>query len=125
MEHRWGNRHTISRPVHLWTRGGIAARGRISNVSMSGAFIASPLAAGVFSYIRVKFTAMLHGKRSESVVEGQVVRRVATGFGIEWSEFAPEAVRALLVVPPFRLTEAPQSLTAWEAVRRPHARAHS
>ena len=125
MEHRWGNRHAISRPVRLATRNGIAARGRICNVSISGAFVVSPLPVSLFSYIRVQFTAMLNGKRTATAVEGQVVRQDAGGFGVEWCEFAPEIVRALVMVPPFRLTEAPRILTAWdEVVRRSHARVH-
>jgi hypothetical protein len=102
MEHRWGHRHEISRPVHLGTRNGIAARGRICNVSISGAFVVSPVPVSLFSYVQVQFTAMLDGKRTSTAVEGHVVRKDATGFGIEWCEFAPDAVRALVVVPPFR-----------------------
>ena len=106
MEHRWGNRHEISRPVHLGIRNGIAARGRICNVSISGAFVVSPLPVGLFAYVQVQFTAMLNGKRTSTSVEGQVVRKDATGFGIEWCELAPDAVRALVVVPPFRSSPA-------------------
>ena len=123
MEHRWGNRHEISRPVRLGTRGGIAARGRICNISLSGAYVVSPLPVSLFSYVRVQFTAMLNGKRTGTAVEGQVVRKDATGIGIEWSEFAPAAVRALIMAPPFRLTEAPHLLSAWEVVRRPRPQA--
>jgi hypothetical protein len=104
MEHRWGNRHEISRPVQLGTRRGIVARGRICNVSMSGAFVVSPLSVRLFSYVQVQFTATLNGKRALTAVEAQVVRKDATGFGIEWCEFAPQAIRAL-VVAPFRLTD--------------------
>jgi len=96
MEHRWGNRHEISSPVHLGTRNGIAARGRICNVSISGAFVESPLPVSLFSDVRVQFTTLLEGKRMMTTVEGQVVRKDATGFGIEWRELAPEAVRVLV-----------------------------
>lgn len=120
MEHRWGHRHEISRAVHLRTRSGLVAHGRISNVSISGAFVVSPLPVGLFSYINVQFTAMVHGKRATMTVEGQVVRMEGAGFGIEWCEFAPEAVRALVTVPPFRMTEPPQPRPEWEpAARRP------
>ena len=125
MEHRWGHRHEISRTVHLGTRSGLAARGRISNVSISGAFVISPLPLSLFSYVEVQFTAMLDGKRATMAVEGQVVRREATGFGIEWCEFAPEAVRALVTVPPFRLAEPPQPRAEWEPVAHPPRITHS
>jgi PilZ domain-containing protein len=126
MEHRWGHRHEISRAVHLGTRSGLGARGRISNVSISGAFVVSPLPVSLFSYVEVQFTAMVNGKRATMTVDGQVVRKEGAGFGIEWSEFAPEAVRALVTVPPFRLAEPPQPRAEppqpraeWEPVVRP------
>jgi hypothetical protein len=97
----------------------LAARGRISNVSISGAFVVSPLPVSLFSYVDVQFKAMVKGKRSTMTVEGQVVRKEGAGFGIEWCEFAPEAVRALVTVPPFRLTEPPRARAEWEPVTRP------
>jgi hypothetical protein len=124
MEHRWGHRHEISRAVHLGTRSGLAARGRITNVSISGAFVVSPLPVSLFSYVEVQFTAMVHGKREAMTVEGQVVRKEGGGFGIEWSEFAPEAVRALVTVPPFRTSEPPQSRAEREPVARPRPFIH-
>jgi hypothetical protein len=53
---------------------------------------------------------MLNGKRTFTCVEGQVVRKDATGFGVEWCEFAPEAVRTLVAVPAFRDDPAPFTL---------------
>lgn len=49
----------------------------------------------------------------------------SAGFGVEWREFAPEAVRALVMVPPFRLSEPPHPHTEWEPIRHPHARIQS
>ena len=119
MEHRWGHRREISRAVHLGTRSGLAARGRITNVSISGAFVVSPLPVSLYSYIEVQFTAMVTGKRASMTVEAQVVRKEAGGFGIEWCEFAPEAVRALVTVPPFRVADPPQPRAEWEPVVHP------
>jgi hypothetical protein len=122
MEHRWGHRRDINRSVDLATRSGLVARGRLTNVSISGAFVQSPLPVSLFSYVQIQFTAMLNGKRAATAVEGQVVRKDSTGFGIEWCEFAPEAVRALVMVPPFRLAEPPHPHAEWEPIHRPHAR---
>jgi hypothetical protein len=105
MEHRWGHRHEISRPVRVGTRGGVLARGRICNVSISGAFVVTPLPVTLFSHVQIQFTAMVAGERKSTAIEGQIVRKDPTGFGIEWSEFAPDAARALLMVPAFRATE--------------------
>jgi hypothetical protein len=124
MEHRWGHRREINRAVHLGTRSGLAARGRLTNVSISGAFVQSPLPVSLFSYVQVQFTAMLNGKRTATRIEGQVVRKDATGFGIEWCELAPDSVRALVMVPPFRRTKPPRPHHEWERepIHRPRAR---
>jgi hypothetical protein len=125
MEHRWGHRREIKRPVHLETRSGLLSRGYITNVSISGAFVVSPLVAPLYSYVQVQFTGMSHGKRTSMAVDGQVVRKEDGGFGIEWCEFAPEAVRALVMIPPFRVTEPSAPHSEWEPpARHPHARAH-
>jgi hypothetical protein len=102
----------------------LAARGRISNVSISGAFVVSPLPVSLFAYVEVQFKAMVQGKRATMTVEGQVVRKEGAGFGIEWCEFAPEAVRALVIVPPFRVAEPPQPRAEWEPVARPPRTVH-
>jgi hypothetical protein len=111
MEHRWGNRHEISSPVDLGTSGGIVARGRICNVSISGAFVESPLPVGLFSDIRVRFTTLLDGKRTTATVDGQVVRKNAIGFGIEWRELAPDALRPLVGRPSARNPREPPRLS--------------
>ena len=123
MEHRWGHRRDINRAVHLETRSGLASRGRITNVSISGAFVITPLPVALFSYIRVQFTGMSHGTRAQMAVEGQVVRKEDGGFAIEWCDFAPEAIRALVTVPPFRVTEPPAQHSDWDSqAKHPHAR---
>jgi len=114
MEHRWGNRHEISSPVHLGTRNGIAARGRICNVSISGAFVESPLPVSLFSDVRVQFTTLLNGKRTTTTIEGQVVRKDAARFGIEWRELAPEAVKALVERPSINSPRATPRLSLFQ-----------
>src|ERR1700744_5421250 len=94
MEHRWGHRYEVSRPVRLGTRGGVMARGKICNVSISGAFIVSPLPVALFAHIQVQFRAMVDGRRTSTTVEGQVVRKDTMGLGSEWSDFATEGGRA-------------------------------
>ena len=126
MEHRWGRRHEISRAVRIGTRSGSAAKGRICNVSISGAFVESTIPISLYSHVELRFSALIDGKRTAIALEGQVVRKEAAGFGVEWSVFAPEAVRALVAVPPFRLPETPAHTRAeLEPTRRPHARFHN
>jgi hypothetical protein len=67
----------------------------LHDVSISGAFIASPLPAPLLSYVQVQFTTADHGYQFGTAVEGQVVRRTPQGFALEWCEFAPEVVSTL------------------------------
>jgi hypothetical protein len=104
MEHRWGNRHEVSQSVRVATRSGVLSLGLITNVSMSGAFVVSPLAAGLFSYVKIQFNSAWNGR--PTMLEGQVVRKEATGFAIEWRELAPAVVEALVGRP--RLPSRPE-----------------
>jgi hypothetical protein len=97
MEHRWGNRHEVSQSVRVAMHGGVAARGRITDVSMSGAFIEASLPVRLLSYVRVQFNAAADGR--PTMIEGQVVRKDATGFGLEWRELAPAIVAACISRP--------------------------
>lgn len=95
MEHRWGKRWEVERAVHLRTRSGVASRGRVCNVSISGAYVVAPLPVRLLSHVQVHFVAEQMSRRVTTAIEGQVVRRTDDGFGLEWCEFAPEAVFAL------------------------------
>jgi hypothetical protein len=97
VEHRWGQRQQIKRRVRLRTRSGVIGHGVVSDVSISGAFIQSPLPAPLLTYVQVQFTTADHGYRFGAAIEGQVVRRTPGGFGLEWCEFAPQVVSALAV----------------------------
>jgi hypothetical protein len=96
MEHRWGERRPSNKPVYLRTRGGVAAKGCVRDVSISGAFVVTPLPVPLFSYVSVYFHGPYGLRHMNSAAEGQVVRSLRDGFAIEWCEFAPQAVRALM-----------------------------
>ena len=64
---------------------------------MSGAFVEAALPVKLFSYVRIQFNSALDGRPTS--VEGQVVRKEPTGFGIEWREMAPDTVAALVPRP--------------------------
>jgi hypothetical protein len=102
MEHRWGHRREIDRFVRLKTRSGRQGFGRIRDVSISGAWIATALPAKLLSYIEVGFTAIQKGRKTVARVEGLVVRLASHGFGIEWCELAHPAVLAILLARPYR-----------------------
>ena len=97
MEHRWGHRHEVSEQVRLRARDGQWVRGCIRNASISGAFIVTRMPAAPLSHVSVRFTKS-RGSRTEEL-EGEVVRRTREGLAIEWTEFAPTRVRALMLLP--------------------------
>ncbi len=96
MEHRWGERRTVSRQVRLRTRGGVAAEGVVINVSISGAFIRTHLPASLLSYVRVHVQSKQVNRRVSAAVEGQVVRLCAEGFALEWIDFAADTLQTFV-----------------------------
>jgi hypothetical protein len=98
MEHRWGQRKPAYQGVRILTAGGIAARGHILNVSISGAFIRTPLPAPILSVVRVALVAD-NRSRVSATATAQVVRKTAEGLGLEWCEHAPKIVEALMTTP--------------------------
>jgi hypothetical protein len=107
MEHRWGHRRKVSRIVHLLTRSGREAPARICNVSISGAYIVSPLSPELFSHLRIRFAPTQRQLGNGGVVEAQVVRREDHGFAVEWCELAPPVVRALVRAPLYEPVQTP------------------
>jgi PilZ domain-containing protein len=96
MEHRCGYRRPISAGIVIRTSNGLAASGRLCDISASGALIASHLPAPVHAQVLVQFTERQKSRRSAAVIRGEIVRHAPGGFAIEWSEFSPPLVRALL-----------------------------
>ncbi|MGH8210770.1 MAG: PilZ domain-containing protein [Steroidobacteraceae bacterium] len=95
MEHRWGQRRETNQRVQLRTRTGTAGVGRVCDVSISGARLATALEVLLLAYVQLSVVTQ-HGKhKRHRAFEGQVVRRTADGFALEWRELAPAAVYAL------------------------------
>lgn len=88
MEHRWGQRVPAAIKVKLQGRPGAIGSGCLRDVSISGAFIETALRLPLL--VRIDVDA---GSRK---LAGWVVRRNAIGIGVEWCEFAPQAVLTLL-----------------------------
>ena len=97
MEHRCGYRRQASAAIVIRTPDGLAASGRLRDISASGALIVSHLPAPLHGQVLVQLTAgPRKNHRSAVVIRGQVVRHMPGGFAIEWADFSPPAVRALL-----------------------------
>lgn len=96
MDHRWGKRLPVDIEVTLEGPSGARAIGRIRNVSVSGALIATRLTVAPLARIRVTTAPRLEAETGEAIA--YVVRQTPLGLGIEWCELAPAPVRAMLAV---------------------------
>ena len=98
VEHRWGERIALDLPVRLSVRARFVAQGRISHASLSGAVVSTSERIPPQTYIDVELN--LSGLRRPKAyrVQAFVVRRTALGIALEWCEFAPWAIRALIAI---------------------------
>ena len=96
MEHRWGERLKVELPVRIWTAYGVVGSGRVLDLSVSGAFIATELPVALLSPLNVIFQRPRSQLSSPSATYvAHVARKTARGIGIEWFDFASEDVIAL------------------------------
>ena len=94
MEHRCGYRRAVNVPVVVRAAGGLVGRCTLCEISASGARLATSLPLPLESLVEIRF-ASVRGARGGVTIEAEVVRRTENGFGLEWTEFAPEAARSL------------------------------
>ncbi len=95
MEQRCGTRRPVKVDVYVHTRDAVCLLGQLCEISASGAFIRTPLAAKPSSYVAVQLLAAEPLPREILFVEGQIVHRTQDGIGIEWSHYGPGLVRYL------------------------------
>ena len=98
MDHRWGRRQPTDVAVRVIAKWGARGTGRLADVSLTGAYLETPMTLRLHSLIFVacadKDLADGIGKR----IAANVVRRDARGVGLEWCEPQTKAagVNALL-----------------------------
>jgi hypothetical protein len=102
MEHRWGERIRVDMPVQVSADHGAGIRGRMRNLSLSGALlrIDADLRLNALIEVSVERSAPLH---RPVLILARVSRRREEDVGIEWCEFAPIIVKDLLRSPSMRL----------------------
>jgi hypothetical protein len=99
MEHRLGTRHAIDLEVYLRTWGStVSARGRLKDLSVSGAFIVTQLPCRQFLQVAVQMVPAGQLRRNCVPVEGLITRVTEEGIGIEWEELQPELLTQFVVV---------------------------
>lgn len=96
MEHRCGVRRTLNVGVKLHIRQSLPKFGRLLDASASGAYVATSAPPPIMSRVHVAlgWDGLQRGGRHR--VAAYVVRVDARGIGIEWCDFAPPPVLALI-----------------------------
>lgn len=97
MEHRWGERVAVRHTVELASSFSPPVAGSLENVSSSGAFVRTEGRGPARGPVDVILRNGDSGRRHSERVPAYVVRETARGVGIEWCEFAPRAVRELMI----------------------------
>lgn len=97
MEHRWGKRIQLNLPVQLDFGSGSLIPGRMANMSQSGGFVITRERVPPQTRIDIQFSPVRSRNRTVHVL-AYVVRRTKHGLGLEWQEFAPPEIQALLAV---------------------------
>lgn len=99
MEHRWGIRRALDVGVKVYAGSKPPRLGRLLDASSSGAYVATgtPLPIMTQIYLAIGRDGSQHTDRHR--IAAYVVRSDAGGIGIEWQEFAPPPVVALIDAP--------------------------
>jgi hypothetical protein len=95
MEHRWGSRRAITHAVRVRTQGGLVASGILKNISVSGALLTTDAPLRLSGHLEVQLFAKSKVVRPLTAAAAHVVRMCPEGYGIEWAELSPPALRFL------------------------------
>jgi hypothetical protein len=93
MEKHRGQRRSIDVAVQFFTRPATTGVGRVLNVSATGAFMETQLPLRLLSVLYLEPADTLLADGTGGRIAATVVRRSATGVGLEWCEFGAEATR--------------------------------
>jgi len=92
MEHRWGGRKPMGTRVRLVSWPGAIGAGTLRDVSLSGAFVETNLSLPLLARVAVDAQFDRRAGRESQEIQACVIRQEADGLGLEWCEFAPQAV---------------------------------
>jgi hypothetical protein len=102
MEHRWGERIRMDMPVRVSADEVAGIRGRMRNLSLSGALLRIDASLRLNALIEVS-VELPQQSHSPAILLAHVSRTGKEGVGIEWCKFAPIVVKDLLRSPSMRL----------------------
>jgi len=98
MEHRWGERVQVDFPIRVTAHPFAVRDGRLTDLSVSGASIESEFELRLLSRVEVSIILPMWPKHEAPTIAAYVSRKFKKGIGVEWCEFAPDAVSRLLRV---------------------------
>lgn len=95
MEHRCGRRISLDLAVQLGFCGGLVD-GQLTNVSLSGAYVRTNAPIPPLTPTYLELNAACPSGAVARPIHAWIIRVDAGGVGLEWAEFSPPAIRALL-----------------------------
>lgn len=96
MEHRCGRRIEVAIPVTLRLASGELVPARMVNVSLSGALISTRARLPLLGRVAVLLDTDESDEGPARTVWAHIVRKEHDGIGLEWSDFSPAAICAVL-----------------------------
>jgi hypothetical protein len=96
-DNRWGERVAVNIPVRVSAPAVSDVDGCMTDLSLSGALLRAPCDLPLHALIEVCIT-LPAPTLGAAVLVAHVARKIAADVGVEWCEFAPSAVKALLAV---------------------------
>jgi hypothetical protein len=91
IDHRWGRRKVTDAPVRFIAMPGILGVGRVTNVSVTGAFMETEADLGLGTVLHVESIEPAGDARRKRLT-ANVVRCEAHGVGLEWRECASNSL---------------------------------
>ncbi len=86
MEHRWGQRQSTDVMVRFVNLPATIGMGRLLNISVTGAYMETPLRLRRLSLVYLEPAAPSSSLRRFRRIAASVVRLDETGVGLEWSD---------------------------------------
>ena len=96
MEHRWGERFAVDLAVRVAGRAYNVRRGRLVDLSVSGAYINMSPDLRLVSRVRIAIALPQRLAHPTPMIAAFVARKAKAGVGVEWCEHAPKPVLELL-----------------------------
>ena len=97
---RWSRRIAVDIPIQVAADGSPIVHGHLKNLSLSGALVTTDRPLPMHAYIEISFEPLATAHGAVRLM-ARVTRNLEGGVGVEWCEFAPNAVTDLLRSPSY------------------------